>query len=267
MHKPPVKPIFLSPHLDDAALSCGGLIHQQAQQGIRPLVITCFAGVPDYCVLSPFAAWQHQRWGEVRDPVGLRRKEDAMAMACLCAEYEHWDYLDCIYRCHPVTGEFFYTAEEALFGPIASEELYLIDELVARLKITLSIESTHLYAPLAVGQHVDHQIVFQVALQLRRLGFTMQYYEDYPYAEDSESLASALGSWLSPPSSFVLALSEEDIEVKIAAIRHYRSQLAMLFGDEFAMAKRVKTRALAVGAGHGYGERYWQGGIKERRDA
>ncbi len=36
--------IFLSPHPDDAVLSCGGWIYQLAQDGERPIVITLFGG-------------------------------------------------------------------------------------------------------------------------------------------------------------------------------------------------------------------------------
>lgn len=264
MHKPRVRPIYLSPHLDDAALSCGGLIHQQARQGMRPLVITCFAGVPDYGMLSPFATWQHQRWGEAPDPIGHRRKEDAMAMACLGAEYEHWEYLDCIYRSHPASGEFLYTTEEALFDTIDLSDHHLIAELAARLKKSLPMEGALLYAPLAAGQHVDHQLVSQAALQTQNDGYRVWWYEDYPYAENRQNLAQALQLWISPPLPIVQMLAEEDIAAKVAAIRLYSSQLAILFGDESSMVKRVTSYALAVGAGHGYGERYWQGGIEER---
>ncbi len=38
------KHIYLSPHYDDAALSCGGSIHKQATQQEPVAVITVFAG-------------------------------------------------------------------------------------------------------------------------------------------------------------------------------------------------------------------------------
>jgi len=262
MRKPKTRPVYLSPHLDDVALSCGGLIHQQAWQGLRPLVITCFAGVPDYRRLSPFAAQLHQSWGQLADPVEQRRCEDATAMTYLGAEYQHWDYLDCIYRCHPVSGEFLYPSAPAIFGELGSAEHNLIDELAKRLAASLPVEGTRIYAPLAIGHHVDHRIVSQAALYLRLHGFSVQCYEDYPYAEDNENLAEALQSWASPPLPTVQTLNEEDLEAKITAIRLYRSQLDMLFGGESAMATRVSSYAQAMGAGHGYGERYWEGGTR-----
>jgi LmbE family N-acetylglucosaminyl deacetylase len=252
-----VRPVYLSPHLDDAALSCGGLIHQQVQAGARPLVITCFAGVPDYRVLSPFAAEQHRRWGEPAGPVALRRAEDAAALAHLGAAYEHWDYLDCIYRRDPASGEFLYASEEALWGAVARAESYLIAELAARHSKVLSSTQTQLYAPLAVGRHVDHQLVLRVALRLRRRGWLVRFYEDYPYAEDPQKLARARQRWPTPPEATVVRLSEQDLAAKTAAIRCYVSQLDVLFGGEAAVEERVRAYALAVGGGQSYAERYW----------
>jgi len=257
---PTIRPVYLSPHLDDAVLSCGGLIYQQARHGIQPLVITCFAGVPDDHALSAFAAEQHQRWGQSTDPAEQRRREDATATAYLGAKYHHWSYLDCIYRRHPGSGEFLYASEAALFGEVCREEYNLIDDLAVRLSTSLLVEGAVIYAPLSVGHHVDHQLVSQAALRLRSSGFQVQFYEDYPYAEGAQKLGLALQQWASPPLPVVQTLSEEDLRGKIAAIRLYRSQLDVLFGSESSVATRVKSYALAVGGGHGYGERYWEGG-------
>jgi LmbE family N-acetylglucosaminyl deacetylase len=260
MRKPDLQPVYLSPHLDDAALSCGGLIHKQVRQGAQPLVITCLAGVPDYEALSPLAEELHRSWGRQRDLVEHRRCENATAMAYLGARYEHWDYLDCIYRRHPSSGEFLYASLPALFGDLHMEEHSLVADLATRLLASLPAERTQTYAPLAVGHHIDHQLVFQAALELRRNGVTVRFYEDYPYAEHSESLQEALAVWSSAPTPAVEALEEEDVEAKIASIRHYRSQLDELFGGESFMIEQVRAYAAAVGSGQGHGERYWEGG-------
>ena len=263
MGKELVRPVFLSPHLDDVALSCGGFIWQQAQRGLRPIVVTVFAGVPDYHTLSPFAAELHRSWGLGRDPVAQRRCEDATAMSYLGAEYEHWDYVDCIYRRQAQTGEFLYASVPALYGELRGDEQKLVGELAARLLSALPREPTELYVPLAVGHHVDHQLVSLAGLHLRKKGLSVQFYEDFPYAESSENLADALGLWTVAPTPTVRALDERSLKAKTAAIGLYRSQLDMLFGGEEEMARRLSSYALAVGGGSSYGERYWQGG--ERR--
>jgi len=261
MLKPTVRPVYLSPHLDDAVLSCGGLIHWQAQQGLRPIVITCFAAVPDYGVLSPFALEQHQRWGQLVAPVEQRRCEDDTALTYLGAQYQHWDYLDCIYRRHPDSGEFLYASEEAIFGQIHSAEHKLAERLATEVTQSLAAEAILICAPLAVGPHVDHQVVLQAALRLRQMGFQVQFYEDYPYAGDPAKLDQVLHTWAFPPKAIVQAIPTEDLEAKVTAIALYRSQLGVLFGDETSMAERVRAYARTVSGDEGYAERYWEGGL------
>lgn len=258
MREPSTRPVYLSPHLDDAALSCGGLIHQQVQRGMRPLVITCFAGIPDYDALSPFASEQHCAWGKPYNPIGQRRREDARALTYLGCEYEHWAYLDCIYRRHSTSGEFLYESEAAIFGDLRNNDQGLIDELEARLRVSLPVAGARLYSPLAVGHHVDHQLVLQAAVRLQDHGYSVQYYEDYPYAHSSTNLAEALSGWAVPPVPNIHMLDGKDLQAKISAILLYGSQLSVLFGDEASMVAKVTSYALAVGAGQACGERYWQ---------
>ncbi len=280
MRQPKIRPVYLSPHLDDAVLSCGGLIHQQARNRPRPLVITCLAGVPDYRALSPFAVELHQRWGQSSSPVERRRCEDAAAMNLLGADYEHWDYLDCIYRRNPGSNEFLYASEGALVGSLQPEDRGLIDELAIQLAAlfsgktataprpgtaepsSLSQEETLIYAPLAVGQHVDHQCVLYAALKLSNDGWPVQFYEDYPYAEEGQNVALARQTWVLPPKPLFQMLSEDDVQAKVNAIGLYKSQLVTLFGDDSVVSARVRSYALAVGAGRGYAERYWEAGTR-----
>ena len=259
MPTPLTQLVYLSPHLDDAALSCGGLIHQQACRGHRPLVITCLAGVPDYAKLSPFAADMHRRWGQPVDPVAARRCEDAVAMAYMGAEYQHWDYLDCIYRRGPGGATFLYASEAALFGPILHEELSLIRGLVTRLAASFSRRTTRIYAPL-LGKHIDHQIVLQAALELRSMGFSVRFYSDYPYAEDPDALEHVLTEWAAPPVARLVTLTPENLKARIGAILQYRSQLDVLFGGEIHVQGRVTAYACSLGRGRAPKEKYWQGG-------
>jgi len=55
--------VFLSPHLDDAVLSCGGFIFELIQKGERVEICTICAGDPPPGELSPLAEMLHQRWG------------------------------------------------------------------------------------------------------------------------------------------------------------------------------------------------------------
>ena len=93
--------LYLSPHLDDAALSCGGTIHQQVAGGDRVVVITVFAGSPRTLVSSSLIDELHARWGVGSDPPAHRRREDLAALAQLGAEPIHLAHTDSIYRVGP----------------------------------------------------------------------------------------------------------------------------------------------------------------------
>jgi hypothetical protein len=115
-------------------------------------------------------------------------------------------------------------------------------------------EGVTLYAPLTVGNHVDHQLTFAAALILRAQGWDLRFYEDYPYVEAEGALATALAArgaehW----QPTVTPLDDDDVAAKIEAIARYESQLGVLFGDAEAMRDRVRDFVIQVG-----GERLWR---------
>ncbi|MBA4379671.1 MAG: PIG-L family deacetylase, partial [Anaerolinea sp.] len=55
--------IYISPHLDDAVLSCGGLIWEQSHAGTQVEIWTVCTGDPPEGPLSPFAEVLHAEWG------------------------------------------------------------------------------------------------------------------------------------------------------------------------------------------------------------
>src|SRR4051812_23198430 len=124
--------LYLSPHMDDAVLSCGGQMAAQIDRGERVRVLNIFAGVPDYTRLSAYAERQHTKWGRPADPVSARREEDATVLEGLGAEVEDWELYDCIYR--QAGGEFLYTHHDAVFGPIHPAETGLIAMLTHNLR-------------------------------------------------------------------------------------------------------------------------------------
>lgn len=242
---------YISPHLDDAVLSCGGRIWQQVRAGERVLIVTVFAGAPaPDTPLSPFARELHARWG-LADPVAARREEDAAALALLGAEWAYWSYVDCIYR-RAAAGCFICDSEEALFGGVHPAEDALIAELADRLRALAQEQGSAIYAPLAVGRHVDHQVVRRAAEGLKGV----VYYEDYPYAARPGATEEALGAgqW----QAELVALSQEALEAKIAAIACYSSQFGSLdWADAAEMAAAVRAFAQQIDGGR-LAERYWQ---------
>jgi LmbE family N-acetylglucosaminyl deacetylase len=255
--------VYLSPHLDDAVLSCGGRIWRQAQAGDRVLVVTIFAGRPSPDVpLSPFAQALHAIWGLV-DATAARREEDAAALALLGAEAVYWPYTDCIYRQTPDAG-FPYASEEALFGEVHPSDEALIAELAGRFRALALESASAIYAPLAVGRHVDHQIVHRAVAELE----DVTYYEDYPYAgkpgalEDVGQIANLPPTFSEQWQAELVALSPQALEAKIAAIACYSSQfIALGWANAEEMAAAVRAFAGQTGDG-APAERYWRSSRK-----
>src|SRR3954454_9837392 len=81
----PSAAIFLSPHYDDVALSCGGTVARLAENGQTPVIVTIFAGAILDELLTEFATWKHARWGieHVDDVQAQRQAEDLAAGAML----------------------------------------------------------------------------------------------------------------------------------------------------------------------------------------
>jgi LmbE family N-acetylglucosaminyl deacetylase len=222
------------------------------------LVITIFAGRPPADVgLSAFAQTQHLRWGSPEDVIAARWSEDQAALSVLGADYLRLDYLDCIYRGQGRDDEpeWYYASEEAIFGPVHPSEQSLPVDLATTLgEFIPPGEGSTVYAPLTVGNHVDHQLTFFAALILRTQGWQVRCYEDYPYVEAEEALATALvARGVKHWHPTVMPLDEDALEAKIRAIACYQSQLEVLFGSAEAMPDRVRNFAICA-----EGEQMWQ---------
>jgi LmbE family N-acetylglucosaminyl deacetylase len=253
--------LYLSPHLDDVALSCGGTIHQRAADGEQVEVLTLFAGEFTGHEISSFALLQHEYWGKPPQPMLLRRTEDSAALALLGADARHFDSLDAIYRAGP-DGEWLYSQEESLWNgvhpadPVAQNGAQALAEHLAALLPPK--DQAIIYAPLAVGCHVDHQIVHAAARHLLAHGCRVTFYEDYPYAERpgaTEAAVTAAGAeaWRVE----TVSLNSADLAAKVSALSYYRTQMAVLFGGAEAMANRIWTFAVSRSQQVPLAERLW----------
>jgi LmbE family N-acetylglucosaminyl deacetylase len=255
-----VKHVCLSPHPDDAVLSCGGAIHRHTAAGEAVQVITIFAGDFSETDISPFAALQHSYWGDPPRPMPLRRAEDAAALTLLAAQVQHLDYLDAVYRASE--DAWLYTEEQALWQGMNSADPMAgggMEDLVERLAgLIPAHQGTQVYAPLGVGRHVDHEITHRAARRLLKMGYRVAFYEDYPYAERSGALESALvaagaDGWRNE----AVPLDAADLTAKVSALSYYRSQLSILFGGAEAMPGRVWSFATTRSPQLCLAERIW----------
>jgi len=263
--------LFLSPHLDDAVLSCGGLIHQCRARGEAVRVVTFMTGNPPPDLPpTPLIADLHARWGVGENPVIARRAEDEGALSSLGAAYEHVGWLDAPYRCD-ADGQPLYPDVAALFStPKPHDPLQ-------GATFAVPPETRHVYAPLSAGDHVDHQLICRLAWTCwTQAGQTwsLAFYEDYPYAsEGGEALRHSESTAIQPYGTGAVAkaqaridakltprlapLDETAFHAKIGAIACYASQLSTFFNDADDLRARLWHYARAVQATPWGAERLW----------
>ena|SRR5215207_1245642 len=236
--------IYLSPHLDDAVLSAGGLIHEQTQAGLPVEIWTFMCGYPPEGEYSKIAQELHKRWGfnTAEEVVRARRVEDINAAAIVGATTVHFDFLDCIYRrvsiadaslsiqeASRTSGEWLYSE---IFVPPHPADLDLpariAEEVLARLE-----PDDILVCQLSVGSHVDHVIVRQAA---ELVGLPLIYDIDVPYIfyKPDELEPKAAGM-----KESVHLITEASLKRWQEAVLAYQSQIPTL-GDVFDTPEKVK---------------------------
>jgi LmbE family N-acetylglucosaminyl deacetylase len=261
----PLTHIYLSPHLDDAVFSCGGRLRRHVQAGARAVVVTVCAGNPPAGPLSPFAQSLHVRWsGEASPPaapaeiVTRRRAEDLAALAELGAEAVHLDVADAPYRLNPAANWPMYTTDEALKGPLHPTELNLVRRIAGKLTTLLhGFGRHHLYVPLAIGGHVDHQLTRRAAEVASGI---YALYEDYPYvAREGDRWPDPAQTQIHgrPLTPEIVHLSEDDLAAKLAAMGRYASQLSTFWPDAPTFTAEVRAFAERTGGGIP-AERVWR---------
>ena len=225
--------IYLSPHFDDAVLSCGGLIFEQSRQGHQVEIWTIFAGDVPAGALSPLALRCHVDWGisDVHDLVAARRDEDQAAASIVGAEIVHFSLPDCIYR-RTAEGQPLYPDE--VFVPFHPFDQGLDADIAVALAAELEPQDI-LVSPLAIGDHVDHRLA---RLAAERLDRSLRYYADIPYVF---RLPEALAPATQAMASDCYPVSEEGLVAWMDGSAAYRTQMAVLFETDTKM--RLLLRA------------------------
>jgi LmbE family N-acetylglucosaminyl deacetylase len=190
--------VVVSPHLDDAVMSCGQLL--AANPG--SIVVTVFAGRP---ADGRRGSWDERSFGQDDDPMILRRDEDRRALARLDATPVHLDFLDHQYR----DGE--------------RHDISTI-ELHATLAAELDRCEGTVYLPLG-ADHVDHRLVCAAGMEVLAEG-RWCLYEELPYARGQQG-------WVAERCAAIGGLRRcaprlGPLTEKAAAVEEYQSQLRAL---------------------------------------
>lgn len=224
----PAEHLFLSPHYDDIALSAGATVRRLADLGRHPETLIVFGSEPDPAtVLSPFATAMHEGWGLASSEVIARRRaEEDTAARAIGATVRLLPFHDAIYRGHN------YLSDDDLFSHPASAEEDLPQKIVASLGLPENpLDAVRIYAPLAVGGHVDHQLVFTAAAHVAEAGWDVWFYEDVPYALRDGARQRQLDALSGEHQVRLLGKVPADAQwdAKLDGILSYPSQLETIF--------------------------------------
>lgn len=249
--------LFISPHFDDAVLSCGGTLAQLSHQGTRLMLVTVFtADQAEAVPLSPLARQMHDQWGGTNQPFALRKGEDKETADYLKTEYRWLEFPEVIYR-YPALreDEILYPA----FNPRADPCFEPV--LGALLKVLNEHSQVVVFTPLGLGYHRDHLIVHEAvkdAARTAKSSCTLLFYEDFPYAASADHLQrlNEISVKLTP---FTIDISST-LSDRVRLIRMHVSQMKMLFGDMANAELEVRAYATRVGTSAKPRERFWYSG-------
>ena len=203
----------VSPHLDDAVLSCGLLL--AGNPGSR--VTTVFASGPAH--VDPLTEWDRasRLFHDGDDVISARRREEARAAAILGAVSEPLEFWDSQYR---------YDERFRYAGPTGQDLLDAVERELARIAEEDPVDAW--LVPLGLG-HDDHRLTARAALAAAtKSGVDCYVYQDLPYAlERAEETREQLEALESKGLRFVpdaSLCSSEERSLKREAVRCYRSQ-------------------------------------------
>ena len=199
--------LVVSPHLDDAVLSCGHLL-ATAHTGF---VVTVFGGAPVHYPATGNDWDRRCGFGQGDDIVALRRAEDSLALALLGVSGTTLDFVDRTYR----------DTKKYDLDAIAREIRGVID----------SFAPTTVVAPLAI-LHADHKASLAATLRLREAsdGRDWAVYAEFPYLWREPDATVRRLSTMRRSGYRLTAIPSTAIarNAKADALRAYKSQIVGL---------------------------------------
>ena len=218
--------IYISPHLDDAVFSAGGLIYEQVCAGMDVEIWTMMSGFPATEELSPYAQMMHYQWGvpAAADVIHARRAEDIKAAGIIGAKPVHFDFLDCIYR-RGKNGDWLYSY---VFDPPHEEDGALPARIAESISARL-LPTDQLVCQFGLGSHVDHILVRRAVELIQR---PTLYDADIPYLfRHPDELALQTAGMKAKTHR----ITDSGVSAWLEASAAYESQLSSLFESPEAM--------------------------------
>jgi LmbE family N-acetylglucosaminyl deacetylase len=232
--------IVLSPHLDDAVLSCGALMNHACKE-TPTTVVTFFTegGAPPYTHAAQY--YLHKTGNRHASSLFLaRRAEDQAVLEGAGISYVHVGLTEILFRrrAQPLLNRLPWTSRlipelsylyptyrlHVIRGGISPDDVSTIRRILDTIDHLSPTSSTLFLAPLGIGGHKDHILVRTAAeLSRKRMG----YYSDFPY-----NTRYSVDPSFVQRNSLVQATWSHDLASKLPLIRAYQTQVDLLFPGE-----------------------------------
>jgi LmbE family N-acetylglucosaminyl deacetylase len=231
--------LVLSPHLDDAAFSCGATMAMLADAGWRVCLVTAFTRRVHPAQGFALDCQLDKGLSPDVDYMALRQEEDEVAADILGVADLRW--LDL-----PEAPHRGYASAAELFGPVRDGDEVWRDLAALLADLLVELRPDIVLGPQGLGNHIDHRQMI-TAIEHGVPEGKLAFYRDTPYALRNpnalpivtlEGLAPstvAIGPWL---------------ERKVAASCAYASQVGFQFGGPLAAGSALRAFALDEGDGH-----------------
>ncbi|MEU8527323.1 MULTISPECIES: PIG-L deacetylase family protein [Streptomyces] len=228
--------VVLSPHLDDAVLSCGALLARlRPRTPVTVATLFTHSGPPPH-TLSARRYLRQTRASDAERLYASRRDEDRAVLDRLGVSWQHAGLPDGLFRRRqrqgagrralargvPELDHVYPTYRLHLSaGRISDQDAGTVRQVADVLSELTAPGHALVLAPLAVGGHVDHLLVRTVAERSRQ---RVVYYSDFPYNQEYD-----VDPAFTRRHALVRCDWESGLDDKAELIRGYRSQADALF--------------------------------------
>lgn len=215
---------FISPHLDDAVLSCANLILRLIKNKKRIKIITVFTKSLKIDV-TPQAKEFVSICG-YNDSLKLfkdRASEDVEACRYIGAKYKHLGFVDAAWRTN--NKEPVYPDPKTQFsGVVSKKDISLIKNIKNKILKNIPGRKIILFAPIGIGEHADHLIVSRAVSELP---YPKIFWEDFPYNLNKTKKKNFFNTNNDYKIYFKTKTSNNNLPNEL--IRKYKSQISSLF--------------------------------------
>lgn len=213
--------VILSPHMDDAVLSCGGLMAGHSKK--IPILVVTFATKDPV-----FINREESEFLRKIDlaPPRIRIAEEKRALKKVGARLKELGFEDGVYR-RGRDGKLLYPDRLFNYRTVPAKDRKTLVAAERKLKRLLKRNDLLLF-PMGFGGHIDHVLCRTVGHKLK---ISKLAYEDFPYTV-----------WQKIKISRKSYSFEYDLAKKITLIKIYKTQIKMLFGKTKNISKMLIQR-------------------------